>query len=199
VAKSDLYPRFSLLGSIGVSADSFGDLFDTPDSLSGFIGPAFRWDILNYGRIENNVAVQEARFRQLVLAYQDAVLRAGREAEDAAVSFLKEQERAQSLTASTAAAARTVEITYDQYRQGAIDFTPVFLFEERLAEQQDQLAASQGQIALNLVDLYRAVGGGWQMRLRDAPAGPTTRRATTRPAATTIPAPAFTFPATQPG
>jgi NodT family efflux transporter outer membrane factor (OMF) lipoprotein len=197
VAKSDLYPHFSILGSIGLSAQQFGDLFDTPGSVSGFVGPSFRWDILNYGRIENNVAVQEARFRQLVLAYQDAVLRAGREAEDAAVSFLKEQERARSLTASAAAAARTVEITYDQYRQGAIDFTPVFLFEERLAEQQDQLAASQGQIALNLVDLYRAVGGGWEMRLRNAPAAPTTRRATTRPS--TIPAPALPGPATQPG
>jgi NodT family efflux transporter outer membrane factor (OMF) lipoprotein len=198
VAKSDLYPHFSLLGSIGVKAEDFADLFDTPDSLSGFIGPAFRWDILNYGRIESNVHVQEARFRQLVLAYQEAVLRAGREAEDAAVGFLKEQERARYLTASAAAAARTVEITYDQYRQGAIDFTPVFLFEERLAEQQDQLAASQGQIALSLVDLYRAVGGGWQMRLKDGSSGPTTRRATTRPAATTIPAP-FTGPATLPG
>lgn len=185
VAKADLFPRFSLFGSIGVQAEDFGDLFKTPGSLTGTIGPGFRWDLFNYGRIEGNVQVQEARYRQLALGYQDAVLRAGREAEDAAVAFLKEQERAASLHRSVVAASRTVEITYDQFQQGAIDFTPVFLFEGTLAEQQDQLAISQGQIALNLVDLYRAVGGGWEIRLRDEDLRrPSTQPAATRPATT---------------
>jgi NodT family efflux transporter outer membrane factor (OMF) lipoprotein len=181
VAKADFYPRLSLLGSIGVQADSFGDLFHTPGSLAGSIGPGFRWDILNYGRLESNVQLQEARFRELVLAYQESVLRAGREAEDAAVGFLKAQERTRFLDGSVAAAARTVEITHDQYREGVIDFTPVFLFEGTLAEQQDQLAISRGEIALRLVDLYRAVGGGWEMRVKDEkgsttqPAGSATR------------------------
>lgn len=195
VAKADFFPRLSLLGSIGVQAESFSDLFHTPGSLVGSIGPSFHWDILNYGRIENNVAGQEARFRELVYTYQGAVLRAGREAEDAAVAFLKSQERARFLESSVAAAARTVEITYDQFQQGVIDFTPVFLFEGTLADQQDQLAIAEGQIALNLVDLYRAVGGGWEMRLRqegpdrNAPAtrpnSSTTRPATSRPSTMT--------------
>jgi len=182
VAKSDFYPRLSLLGSIGVQSDSFGDLFHTPGSIAGSIGPGFQWDILNYGRLESNVQLQEARFRQLVLAYQESVLRAGREAEDAAVGFLKAQERTRYLDGSVAAAARTVEIVHDQYREGVIDFTPVFLFEGTLAEQQDQLAISRGEIALRLVDLYRAVGGGWEMRLKDENGGgSTTRPAATRP------------------
>ena len=197
VAKSDLYPRLSLLGSIGVRAEDFGDLFRTPGSLAGSIGPSFHWDILNYGRIESNVEVQRARFRQLVLGYQEAVLRAGREAEDAAISFLKAQERALYLNNSVAAASRTVEITHAQYQQGVIDFTPVFLFEGTLAEQQDQLAIAQGEIALSLVDLYRAVGGGWEMRMQDTgdsssattpPTATTGPAATTRPAGTTVPA-----------
>ena len=183
IAKADFYPRLSLLGSIGLQADDADSLFDTSGSVAGFVGPAFQWDILNYGRLENNVRVQEARFRQLVLAYQESVLRAGREAEDAAIGFLKAQERARYLDSSVAAAARTVEITNDQYREGVIDFTPVFLFESTLAEQQDQLAIAQGQIALSLVDLYRAVGGGWEMRLEGEGGGqPTTRPAATRPA-----------------
>jgi NodT family efflux transporter outer membrane factor (OMF) lipoprotein len=195
VAKSDLYPRFSLLGSIGVRAEDFSNLFDTPGSVSGFVGPSFQWDILNYGRIEGNVHVQEARFRQLVLGYQEAVLRAGREAEDAAITYLKAQERARYLDGSVAAATRTVEITYDQFQQGAIDFTPVFLFEGTLADQEDELAIAEGQIALSLVDLYRALGGGWEMRLHDGttsrPAGPAaTRPATTLPAHTPRLAPA---------
>jgi len=188
VAKADLYPHFSLIGNIGVRAEDFSDLFHTPGSLSGSIGPAFRWDILNYGRIEGNVQVQEARFRQLVLAYQEAVLRAGREAEDAAVGFLKAQERTRFLDNSAAAAARTVEISYAQYQQGVIDFTPVYLFEGTLADQQDQLALAQGQIALSLVDLYRALGGGWEMRSQEGPTEPIARPVTTRPAAATAPA-----------
>jgi NodT family efflux transporter outer membrane factor (OMF) lipoprotein len=179
VAKADLYPRFSLNGSIGVQAEQFGDLFKTPGSLAGFVGPSFRWDLFNYGRTENNVAVQEARFRQLAYNYQESVLRAGREAEDAVVNFLKSQERARYLDQSVAAAARTVEITHDQYREGVIDFTPVFLFEGTLAEQQDALVQARGQIALSLVDLYRALGGGWEMRLEGSS---TTRPAATQPA-----------------
>jgi hypothetical protein len=131
----------------------------------GEISPGFRWDILNYGRLVNNVRVQDARFQQLAYAYQDQVLNAGREAEDAIVTFLRSQEQAQHLDASVVAAARTVEITTEQYNQGAIDSTPVFLFQETLTEQQDLLAVAQGDIALGLIAVYRALGGGWQIRL----------------------------------
>lgn len=162
VAKADLYPRLSILGSIGVAAEDFNGLFKTPGSMTGTIGPAFHWDILNYGRIENNVEIEKARFEQAVANYQQQVLQAGREAEDAVISFLKAQERARALEQSVAAAQRTVDISYDQYREGIIDFTPVFLFEGTLADQQDQLALAHGQIALSLVEMYRALGGGWE-------------------------------------
>ena len=66
------------------------------------------------------------------------------------------------LELSVAAARRTVEITNDQYREGAVDFTAVFLFEGTLADQEDQLAIARGQIALSLVELYRSLGGGWE-------------------------------------
>jgi hypothetical protein len=131
----------------------------------GEISPGFRWDILNYGRLVNNVRVQDARFQQLAYAYQNQVLEAGREVEDGIVAFLRSQEQAQHLVASVDAAARTVEITNEQYNQGAVDFTPVFLFQEQLTEQQDQLAIAQGDIALGLIAVYRALGGGWQIRL----------------------------------
>ena len=88
VAVSDLYPHFSVLGTIGVEAEQFGDLFKS-GSMIGEISPGFRWDILNYGRLVNNVRVQDARFQELAYAYQDQVLIAGQEAEDAIVSFLQ--------------------------------------------------------------------------------------------------------------
>ena len=131
----------------------------------GEISPGFRWDILNYGRLVNNVRVQDARFQQLAYAYQNQVLNAGREAEDAIVTFLRSQEQAQHLASSVNAAARTVEITNEQYNQGAVDFTPLFLFQQELTDQQDQLAVAQGDIAQGLIAVYRALGGGWQIRL----------------------------------
>jgi NodT family efflux transporter outer membrane factor (OMF) lipoprotein len=165
VAVSDLFPHFSVLGTIGIEAEQFGDLF-TSGSMIGEISPGFRWDILNYGRLVNNVGVQDARFQQLAYAYQSKVLDAGREAEDAIVVFLRSQEQSNHLGASVDAAARTVEITNEQYVQGAIDFTPLFLFQEQLTDQQDQFAVAQGDIALGLIAVYRSLGGGWQIRLR---------------------------------
>jgi hypothetical protein len=120
---------------------------------------------LNYGRLVNNVRVQDARFQELAYAYQDQVLVAGQQVEDAIVAFLRSQEQAQHLGASVTAATRTVEITNEQYNQGAIDFTSVFVFQENLTDQQDELAFVQGNIALNLIAVYRALGGGWQIRL----------------------------------
>jgi outer membrane protein TolC len=188
IAESDWYPRISINGSIGVAAEHFGDLFRSPDSMMGVIGPSFRWDILNYGRILNNVRVQDARFQELAFHYQNTVLQAGAEAENSIVAFLDSQERTRRLASSVVAAGRTLEITFDQYRLGAIDFTPVVLFESTLAEQQDLMAVSQGDIALNLIATYRALGGGWQMRLtRDD--GSTGDHAMNKPTAEAIPAP----------
>src|SRR5262249_5851207 len=124
IAESDLYPHFFLNGTIGVEAEQFGNLFHTPASLIGTIGPAFRWDVLNYGRILNNIRVQDARFQELAFFYQQSVLQAGREAEDSIIGFLTSQEQTDRLVSSVNAAARTVEISFDQYRLGAIDFTP---------------------------------------------------------------------------
>jgi hypothetical protein len=138
----------------------------------GNIGPSIRWDILNYGRLVNNVRVQDARFQQAAYAYQNQVLTAGREVEDALVAFLLTQEQTRSLGESVAAANRTVEITNEQYTQGAVDFTPVFLFESVLTTQQDVYAASQGDMALSLIAVYRALGGGWQIRLGEELVGP---------------------------
>jgi outer membrane protein TolC len=164
IAEADFYPRFALLGTIGFAAEHFNDLFGS-GSLLGVIGPSFRWDILNYGRILNNVRVQDARFQGLAYTYQNTVLQAGREAEDGIVGYLNAQEQTRNLEASVSAANRTVQISFDQYREGAVDFTPVVLFESTLATQQDDLALARGNVALNLIATYRALGGGWEMRL----------------------------------
>jgi NodT family efflux transporter outer membrane factor (OMF) lipoprotein len=188
VAMSDLYPHFTVLGTIGVQAEDFDDLFRS-GSMIGEISPGFRWDILNYGRLVNNVRVQDALFQELAYAYQDQVLIAGREAEDAIVAFLKSQEQTEHLAASVTAATRTVEITNDQYSEGAIDFTAVFVFQENLTESQDQLAVAQGDIALSLIEVYRALGGGWQIRLGERSSETLEPAVLERPLLEEIPAP----------
>jgi outer membrane protein TolC len=165
IAVADFYPQLFINGTIGVASEQFNNLFRCPASMLGSVGPSFQWNILNYGRILNNVRAQDARFQELAFFYQNSVLKAGREVEESIIGFLKAQEGTVRLGASVAAASRTVDISFDQYRLGAIDFTPVVLFESTLADQQDQYAVSQGNIALSLISTYRALGGGWEMRL----------------------------------
>jgi outer membrane protein TolC len=164
VAEADFYPRFSIVGFVGGLSPDLGNLFSSK-SYTGLIAPNFQWSILNYGRILNNVRLQDARFQGLAYEYQNAVLRAGKEVEDGIIGYLKSQEETANLYASVAAAERTVQISFDQYRDGVIDFTPVVLFESTLASQQDNLAVARANIALNLIAIYRALGGGWEMRL----------------------------------
>jgi outer membrane protein TolC len=164
VAEADFYPRFSIIGFVGGLSPDFGNLFSSK-SFTGLVAPNFQWSILNYGRILNNVRLQDARFQGLAYDYQNVVLQAGKEVENGIVGFLKAQEQTANLNGSVNAAERTVQISIDQYRDGVIDFTPVVLFESTLASQQDSLAVSRGGIAQNLIATYRALGGGWEMRL----------------------------------
>jgi NodT family efflux transporter outer membrane factor (OMF) lipoprotein len=166
-AITELYPRFSLVGSIGFRTSDLGtdsgleDLFDS-DSAGGFLGPFFSWNVLNYGRIKNNIRVQDARFQQLLVNYQNTVLSALAETENAIVAYLKAQDQARFLGESVAAAARSVELSLIQYREGTTDFNRVLDTLDFLFEQQDALSAASGDIAINLIVMYKALGGGYQ-------------------------------------
>jgi NodT family efflux transporter outer membrane factor (OMF) lipoprotein len=168
VTKANLYPSFSLSGTFGLQAADvspfvLSNMFDWR-SRTGSIGPGFQWNILNYGQITNQVRVQDARFQELIIAYQNTVLQAQQEVENSLIAFLKAQQRAQSLAAATAAAQRTVQLAMVQYREGIADFTTVLVAEQNLLTQQDSLASNMGDISGNLVGVYRAMGGGWQLR-----------------------------------
>lgn len=168
VAKAELYPAFSLTGSFGfLSSDSgtfdLGDIFLWKSRTATF-GPSFQWNILNYGRLTNNVRVQDARFQELLLNYQETVLRAQQEVEDGLVDFLKSQERVSLLSKGVEAAKRSAELALIQYREGATDYTTVLTAQQALLEQQDRLAAGQGDVPQGLIAVYRALGGGWELR-----------------------------------
>lgn len=163
VAEADIYPQFLIDGTLGWGSEDFGSLFDA-GSFKGSVGPGFRWHILNYGRILNNVRYQDARFRELVATYQQTLLKANEEVENGLIRFLASQEEVQSLTKSVDAAEKSVEEAMAQYQGGLTDFNRVAVLQERLVQRQEELAKAQGAIALGLVQVYRALGGGWQIR-----------------------------------
>jgi outer membrane protein TolC len=127
-------------------------------------GPTFQWNILNYGQITNNVRVQDARFQELLITYQNTVLAAQQEVEDNLIAFLKAQDQAGFLAQSATAARGALDLAIRQYREGTVDFTTVLVAQQSLLSVQDNLAATLGNIASNLVGTYRALGGGWEIR-----------------------------------
>jgi NodT family efflux transporter outer membrane factor (OMF) lipoprotein len=161
VAEADLYPRFSINGFLGYAASDFKDLFASR-SLLGFAVPMFQWNVLNYGRITNNVRVQQARLEGATYQYQQTVLKAGREVEDALVAFLQSQQQAARLEESVNEAQRSVELVVLQFEGGVTDFNRVYTTQSTMVSQQDQWAQTRGDIAINLIDVYRSLGGGWQ-------------------------------------
>jgi NodT family efflux transporter outer membrane factor (OMF) lipoprotein len=163
VAEAEFYPAISINGSIGYAGRNFADLFKTK-AFEGSVGPSFQWQILNYGRILNNVRLQEARFMELVANYQNTVLRANEEVENGLVQFLQSQRAARYLAESVKAAERAVKVVLAQYKAGLVDFNRVSLVEQNLVVQQNQLAQARGAIALGLIQVYRGLGGGWEIR-----------------------------------
>ncbi len=168
VAKADLYPAFSLTGLFGFLSSDAGnftlsDMFAWKSRVLQ-AGPSVQWNIFNYGRITNNVRVQDARLEQLLIAYQNVVLKAQQEVEDALVAFLRAQERLQFLAQSTAAAKTSLDLAVLQYREGLKDFTTVLLAQQILLNEQENLTITLGSISSNLVAVYRALGGGWEIR-----------------------------------
>ncbi len=168
VAKADLYPAFSLSGNFGFLSSDVGkfnlsDMFQWK-SRTAQAGPSVQWNILNYGRITNNVRVQDARFQELLITYQNTVLTAQQEVEDNLVAFLRAQERAEFLARSVAAAKRSLDLAVLQYREGTKDFTTVLIAQQALLNEQDNLATTLGNVSSSLVGVYRALGGGWEIR-----------------------------------
>jgi NodT family efflux transporter outer membrane factor (OMF) lipoprotein len=158
VSKSELYPAIALGGSLVLSASS---LMRSAYGLDWGIGPAFVWNF-DYNRLTNQVRVQDARFQQLFEQYQDTVLRAARELEDAAIGFAQRRAQVAILEESVQAARRSLDIADVQYREGLVDFERVLDSQRALFGQQERLVTTRGAVAQSLIALYKALGGGWQ-------------------------------------
>jgi len=160
IAESDLYPRITLSGNLGVSANQFDELFRNGSSF-GSVGPSLGWSILNYGRILGNIRVQDARFQQLLARYRQAVLLANLEAENSIVEFLKSQVRLKWQLEAAVAADRTNQLITLQLNEGVVDFNRVFNVQNFKTQQEESAAVAKGEVAQNLIAIYRSLGGGW--------------------------------------
>src|SRR5216684_5217977 len=171
IAEANLYPAFSLLGSFGTVASNINgnklkQLFEGKGITFGF-GPTFQWNILNYGQITNTVRVEDAKLQGLLVDYQNTVLKAQQQVENGLTSFLQGREQVDFLRQSVAAANAALGIALLQYNLGTRDFTTVLTAEQNLYTAQNDLAMAEGGVSTGLASVYRALGGGWQLRVEN--------------------------------
>ena len=159
VSEAALYPSIALIGTVGLSRTS---LDSSTTTLNWAAGPSLAWNVFDYGRRANQVVVEDARFRQLYEVYQDTVLRAAREMDDAAVVFAKSRIQVELLDQAVQAAERSLAIATIQYREGLVDFERVLDSQRTLFDQQERLVTTRGGVTQSLISLYKAMGGGWQ-------------------------------------
>jgi NodT family efflux transporter outer membrane factor (OMF) lipoprotein len=173
IAEAEMFPHIGINGSIGLASAHLRQLFEGR-SWVGNIGPSLTWNILNYGRLLANVRFQNYLYQQFVLIYQQAVLNANQDAENALVAYLQSIDQTEHLKNSANAAANFTSYLIRQYRQGFLPpgaadtsafINQIFTGVNFQVTQQDLAAQAEGNIALNLILLYRAMGGGWQIRL----------------------------------
>jgi NodT family efflux transporter outer membrane factor (OMF) lipoprotein len=166
IAKADLYPHFVISGALGVhSTEPPIAPFNFLDPASFFyaIGPRVYWPFFDYPRIKNRVRVEDARFQQAITTYQDHVLTAAQEVDDGIVGFLKTLEATSAQQNAVTAARRSVELASLQYREGAVDYQRVLDSQRTLLQEDNKLVNLRSNAATNVISLYKALGGGWEM------------------------------------
>jgi multidrug efflux system outer membrane protein len=160
VATAELYPKFTLNGSIGLEALSINKIF-SPGNQTASGGGLISWRIFEAGSIRQNIKVQTAIQEQYLCDYETAVLEALEEVENAITAYAQEQNRRNALVEAVKSAQLAVELTQYKYQSGLTDFTDVLVAERSLLSLEDDLAQSEGNITMDVVRLYKAIGGGW--------------------------------------
>lgn len=158
VARADFYPAISLVGTLGWTGNN---LNNAPDVGTLGIGPAFTWNVFDYGRIRNNIRVQDARLEQLIGNFQNQVLQAAREIDDAAIGVTKTYERQSILADSVRSAERALDLANTRYREGYSDFQRVLDAQRALFGATERELINQGGHIGAVIAFYKAMGGGW--------------------------------------
>ncbi|MCK5698167.1 MAG: efflux transporter outer membrane subunit [Gammaproteobacteria bacterium] len=163
-AITELYPHFSIGGVIGTNTGNQGSYLFREDYSNWNTLVSFDWNIFNYGRLKSNIRLQDALFQQLLEDYRETVLEAQGEVENSVVAFLASKEQVVDYTQAVISSTNAARLSQMQYRDGLVNFNTVISILQTLASQQDTLAQTEGNAATDLVTLYKALGGGWEIR-----------------------------------
>jgi NodT family efflux transporter outer membrane factor (OMF) lipoprotein len=161
-AEADLFPKFALTGGVGLDSTSTGSLFDW-QSRYFFISPTITWRVFDAGRIISNVALQKANRQESLLQYRDTILTALREVEDGLVAYATDQEHRNALAEALKQNQESLDLIRSQYAHGLVNFLEVLDAQRSVFSTQDQLVQADQSLATDLVTLYKALGGGWEL------------------------------------
>jgi outer membrane protein, multidrug efflux system len=162
VATANLFPRFFLTGLVGQSSVSGSD-FVQASSRYWTIGPTIDWPVFTAGRLRAQVQIQNEREQQAAIRYERTVLKALKDVEDALVAYSKEQATRDSLIQAVKANRQATEIANELYTRGLVDFLNVLVTQRAQYTTEDALAQSAQRVTSNLVALFKALGGGWEV------------------------------------
>jgi len=160
VATADLYPSFSLTGTFGFASFSGSNFFDSASKVYG-IGPSLRWNLFDMGRIRQNIVIQDARTEQALYQYELTLLKAVKEVEDSLSGYQEQRLRLSALRLSVQASKETVSMSTKLYKDGLTPFQDVLDAQRSLLNAESNRDATTGDAAIQLVNLYKALAGGW--------------------------------------
>ncbi|MEI7733260.1 MAG: efflux transporter outer membrane subunit [Verrucomicrobiota bacterium] len=160
VARAQLYPNFSLSGTLGLESLEYANLYTASARAAQGLAKA-AWTIFDGGSIRQNIKLQTAKQEEALSAYESTVLTALKDVESALVAYANEQTRRDSLTEAAKAGQSAFELASFQYNAGLASFQSVLDTQQSLLSTQDQLATSRAKVTSNLISLYKALGGGW--------------------------------------
>jgi NodT family efflux transporter outer membrane factor (OMF) lipoprotein len=162
LAVGDLFPKFSLTGTIGYQSNKGSNLIAPRSSFYSF-GPGFSWPIIDFGRIQSAIEAKTAARDESFFLYEKAVLSAFKDVENALVNYAQETERSTNLTLSFEASKNAADISMARYKSGLLSFINVLQAETTYHTNALAKVQSEVTLLLNTVTLYKALGGGWQM------------------------------------
>jgi len=160
VAVADLYPRFTLLGSFGFESTKVEDWIEGP-SRAFSVGPKVIWNVFDAGRLRSIVHANEAVTAQALARYEQQLLVALQEVENALAAFGRTREERVAVEEAVTASSESLDLATLLYKDGIVDFQNVLDAQRTLLDFEERLAITDGNVVNSLVRLYLALGGGW--------------------------------------
>lgn len=161
VATADLFPRVTFVGSLSLEASTLSGL-GAAGSNAYSVGPRISWAALDLGRVYARIKAADAQAESNLATYEQTVLNALEETENALVAYNQERSRRDLLASAAESSEKAEKLAHLRFTEGITDFLTVLDSELRLLQDQRQLAQSETAVATALIALYKALGGGWE-------------------------------------